>query len=286
MKTIIKPLTLLFVTLLSLGGCGSPPRPDLPWHLFDSGSVDTFPSRWWGEGTTDPASYQAKTFDQLAEEGITDYYDVRASSRQHVAEFKARREASMENVLAHWRVETDPATGIPELVNDGEGLYLTTVLDFADFELSLEYKTVAGADSGVYLRGVPQVQIWDTTEAGGKWDIGADKGSGGLWNNSPGTPGKDPLVHADKPFGEWNTLRVRMEGEIVSVWLNDQLVVDDAVMENYFDRSKPVPRSGPIQLQTHGGEIRWRNITITELNMGYCGTGLVMERRRKSWWPF
>ena len=65
--------------------------------------------------------------------------------------------------------------------------------DYGDIELRLEYRTVAKADSGIYLRGTPQVQIWDTTEAGGKWKQGADKGSGGLWNNSPGAPGKDPL---------------------------------------------------------------------------------------------
>jgi hypothetical protein len=120
------------------------------------------------------------------------------------------------------------------------------------------------ADSGVYLRGCPQVQIWDSTEKD-KFPLGADKGSGGLWNNSPGAPGKDPLVLADKPFGEWNTVRVVMVGARVSVWLNDKLVVDHAMLENYYDRSLPVPVRGPIELQTHGGEIRWRNIAIREI---------------------
>src|SRR5690606_18936912 len=132
-------------------------------------------------------------------------------------------------------------------------------------ELLLEYKTVALADSGIYLRGNPQVQIWDYTEAGGKWNIGADKGSGGLWNNSPGAPGKDPLVLADKPFGEWNKVRVLQVGDRTTVYLNDQLVVDHAPMENFWDRSQPLWARGPIQLQTHGGEIRWRNIFIREI---------------------
>jgi hypothetical protein len=172
------------------------------------------------------------------------------------AELTERKCASLEDIRAHWRVENG------ELVNDGEGLYLTTDEQFGDFELLLEYRTVALADSGVYLRGLPQVQIWDATEAGGKWPIGAKAGSGGLWNNSEGAPGKDPLVHADKPFGEWNALRVLMVGERVSVWLNGALVVDHARMENYFDRTAPVPRTGPIQLQTHGGEIRWRHLYV------------------------
>ncbi len=163
-----------------------------------------------------------------------------------------------ETMKAHWTVENG------ELVNDGQGAYATTEKDYGDFELLLEYKTVPKADSGIYLRGCPQVQIWDYTERE-KFKLGADKGSGGLWNNSPGAPGKDPLVLADKPFGEWNTVRVIMVGVRVSVWLNGKLVVDNAPLENYYDRKTPVPSQGPIQLQTHGGEIRWRNVFIREI---------------------
>ena len=82
---------------------------------------------------------------------------------------------------------------------------------------------------------------------------------------APGAPGKDPLVKADKPFGEWNKFRIVMAGSRVSVWLNDKQVVDHAILENYYDRKTPVPPRGPIQLQTHGGEIRWRNIFLREL---------------------
>ena len=158
----------------------------------------------------------------------------------------------------HWYVEND------ELVNDGYGDYATTEKDYGDFELLIEYKTVPLADSGIYLRGCPQVQIWDHTNEK-EFKNGAQKGSGGLWNNSPGAPGKDPLVLADKPFGEWNTVRVLMTGARVSVWLNAQLVVDHALLENYYDRKTPVPQKGPLQLQTHGGEIRWRNLFVREI---------------------
>ena len=103
------------------------------------------------------------------------------------------------------------------------------------------------------------------TEAGGKWELGADKGSGGLWNNSAGAKGKDPSVLADKKFGEWNRFRIRQVGARTSVWLNGQLVVDHATMENYWDRKSPLYRRGPIQLQTHGGEIRWRNVFLREI---------------------
>jgi hypothetical protein len=155
----------------------------------------------------------------------------------------------------HWYVENG------ELVNDGFGAYASTDQPLGDFEFFVDYKTVAKADSGIYLRGVPQVQIWDHTEADPQ-GLGRAKGSGGLWNNSPGRPGKDPAVLADKAFGEWNKFRVLMVGSRVSVWLNDKEVVDHAILENYYDRKTPVPAMGPIRLQTHGGEIRWRNIYL------------------------
>ena len=182
--------------------------------------------------------------------------------RKLLAMTPERREAQIaewtKQMEGHWWVENG------ELVNDGHGAYATTEKDYGDFELLVEYKTVPLADSGIYLRGCPQVQIWDSTEQA-KFSIGSDKGSGGLWNNSPGAPGKDPLVLADNPFGFWNSVQVIMVGSRVSVWLNDKLVVDHALLENYYDRSKPVPPRGPIELQTHGGEIRWRNLFIREI---------------------
>lgn len=171
------------------------------------------------------------------------------------AEQDAKWTADMK---AHWKAEND------EFVNDGHGKYATTEKDYGDFELLIEYKTVPLADSGLYLRGVPQVQIWDHTNPK-EFRNGANKGSGALWNNSPGAPGKDPLVLADKPFGEWNKFRIVMVGARVSVWLNDKQVVDHAILENYYDRKLPVPAKGPIELQTHGGEIRWRNIFLREI---------------------
>ncbi len=177
----------------------------------------------------------------------------------------AKKEANLAKQRADfptfWRVENG------ELVNDGKGPYATTDEEFGDIELVVDYKTVPGADSGIYLRGTPQVQIWD-------WNQVYDPkrptrkphlGSGGLFNNTPGAEGRDPLVRADRPFGEWNHFRIRQVGDRTWVWLNDRLVVDGAVMENFWDRTKPLPARGPIMLQTHGGEIRWRNLFVRDI---------------------
>lgn len=204
--------------------------------LFDGHDL----AGWWGASTEDPRGYLSMS----------------------TAEFQKKHDASLDDIRQHWSVQNG------ELVNDGKGLFLTTDKNYGDFELLVDYKTVPLADSGIYLKGCPQVQIWDYTKAGGKWDLGADKGSGGLWNNSPGAPGKDPLVLADKPFGQWNHFRIVMAGSRVWVWLNGKLTVDGATLENYFDRAIAVPPRGPIQLQTHGGEIRWRNLFIREIPGG------------------
>jgi len=152
----------------------------------------------------------------------------------------------------------------------GKGPYATTDEAFGDIELRIEYKTVPGADSGIYMRAIPQIQIWDINQPSlpDKPDRNPNKGSGGLFNNTPKTPGRDPLVVADKPFGEWNSFRIRQIGALTWVWLNDKLVVDGAPLENYPDKTQPLPAKGPIMLQTHGGEIRWRNIFVREIGEG------------------
>ncbi len=233
MKTIrFLSFFLLAAFTVSAGELNQPPKGFKA--LFNGKDL----KGWWGLKTEDPAKWMALDKDALAK----------------------KKADSIKDINEHWSIEKG------ELVNDGHGLYLSTEKNYGDFELHIDYKTVAKADSGIYLRGVPQVQIWDTTKEGGKWKIGADKGSGGLWNNSKGAPGKDPLVLADKPFGQWNSFRIRMVGEKVTIHLNGSLVVDNAKLENYFNRKGPLPKIGPIELQTHGGEIRWRNIFIKELN--------------------
>lgn len=174
-------------------------------------------------------------------------------------EREANLEAQQAEFKAHWSVENG------ELVNDGKGPYATTDKNYGDIEFQIDYRTVAKADSGIYLRGTPQIQIWDFTEEGGKWKIGADKGSGGLWNNSKGAAGKDPLVLADHPFGQWNSFQIKQIGSRTWITLNGKLVVDGASWENFWDRKTPLPATGPIHLQTHGGEIRWRNLFLREI---------------------
>jgi sugar phosphate isomerase/epimerase len=168
-------------------------------------------------------------------------------SEKELAQAQEKADARMR---ASWTV----VDGV--LVFSGKGDSLCTAKDYTDFDLYVDWKIKPNGDSGIYLRGSPQVQIWDPGQR--------KVGSGGLYNNQK-NPSKPSRI-ADRPIGEWNTFRIRMVGEKVRVWLNSELVVDNVTMENYWERDKPIYPSGQIELQNHGNTLWFRNIYIKELN--------------------
>jgi hypothetical protein len=147
----------------------------------------------------------------------------------------------------------------------GAGVSLVTEKDYGNFELFLDWKIEKNGDSGIYLRGQPQVQIWDSENTPGARGVDKNSGSGGLWNNPAGDKAKIPLKKADKPVGQWNTFHITVKGDEVTVELNGVLVVDKGKLMNYWERGKPVPAKGPIELQFHGDPLWFKNIYIKEL---------------------
>lgn len=145
------------------------------------------------------------------------------------------------------------------IVFSGTGDNLCTVKPYGDFEMVVDWRITKDGDSGVYLRGTPQVQIWDPART----DVGAQVGSGGLYNNQ--THPSKPLVFADNPVGEWNTFRITMVGEKVTVFLNGVKVVGDVTLENYWDRSQPIFPREAIELQAHGTDLAFRDIYVREI---------------------
>jgi hypothetical protein len=123
----------------------------------------------------------------------------------------------------------------------------------------VDWKITPKGDAGIYLRGSPQVQIWDTSRR----DAGAEVGSGGLYNNQK-NPSK-PLKLADNAIGDWNNFHIIMKGDRVTVFLNGELVVNNVVLENYWDRNIPIFPSEQIELQAHGTHVAYRDIYIREI---------------------
>jgi len=180
-----------------------------------------------------------------------------------LAKEQAKADKSMRE---HWMVEE----GI--LKFDGKGFSLATLRDYEDFELLVDWKIVnPRGDSGIYLRGTPQVQIWDPEQH--------KVGSGGLYNNKK-NPSK-PAMIADNPIGQWNTFRIKMVDERVTIHLNGKLIVNKVVLENYWDRSRPIFPSGQIELQCHGDPIHFRNIFIHEIPRDEGPRGLTEEEKEE-----
>jgi hypothetical protein len=177
-------------------------------------------------------------------------------SKEERAEAQKKADAK---VLPHWKVED----GV--LHYDGKGDNLQTVKDYGNFELYVDWKIPPKGDSGIYLRGQPQVQIWDSDTLGDNLKDDRGTGSGGLWNNPKNSKGQKPLKKADKPVGQWNTFHIIMKGDNVTVFLNGEKVVDDAPLANYWEKGKPLPAKGPIELQHHGDELWFKNIYVKEL---------------------
>ena len=174
-------------------------------------------------------------------------------SKMSDAELAAAQKAADEKTKGDWIVKD----GL--LVFTGHGENLATAKQYSDIEMYVDWKITEKGDAGIYLRGSPQVQIWDTSRR----EVGAQVGSGGLYNNQKNE--SKPLVVADNKIGEWNRFHIIMKGEKVTVWLNGILVTDNITLENYWDRSIPIFSKEQIELQAHGTYVAYRNIYLREL---------------------
>jgi HEAT repeat protein len=175
-------------------------------------------------------------------------------SKMDAAALSAAQEKADKEMKEGWKAQD----GL--LVFTGHGNNLATVKQYGDFEMFVDWKITPEGDAGIYLRGTPQVQIWDTSRR----QVGAQVGSGGLYNNQKNA--SKPLVVADNAIGEWNNFHIIMKGDKVTVYLNGQLVTDSVTMENYWDRTKPIFPKEQIELQAHGTYVAYRNLYIKELN--------------------
>ena len=148
----------------------------------------------------------------------------------------------------HWKIDNG------ELINDGQGADLVTAKSYRNFELRLEWKIPARGDSGVYLPGGQQVQIW-----------AKDSGSGGFVFDHKYTV--SPTVVADKPLGEWNAFIIKLVDGKVTVTLNGKLVMQDVPVEKGFEPPNAGPTEGPLRLQKspHNVMTTFRNAFIREL---------------------
>ena len=175
-----------------------------------------------------------------------------ARAKMSAEQLAAEQVKADQQMRDHWKVKDGC------LEYDGKGQSLCTAKDYADFEMLVDWKIGPKGDSGIYLRGSPQVQIWDPANF--------NLGSGGLYNNQKEGNPSGPLTNADNPIGEWNSFRILMIGEKVTVYLNNVLVVNNVTMENYWERNLPIYPTGQIELQHHNSVLWFKNVYIREIN--------------------
>jgi HEAT repeat protein len=169
----------------------------------------------------------------------------------------AAQEKANAEMLDSWHVVNG------ELLFMSHGNNLASIKKYGDFEMLVDWKIIDDhkqkGDAGIYLRGSPQVQIWDNARI----KDGAQVGSGGLYNNQINE--SKPLKVADNKLDEWNTFRILMKGDRVTVYLNGQLVTDNVILENYWDRNLPIFSEEQIELQAHGSPVAYRDVYIREI---------------------
>lgn len=161
------------------------------------------------------------------------------------------RKAREPMVDPRWTVEDEALTNLP----DARDIASTT--DYRDFELSLDYRTVPAGNSGVFLRGRIEIQIFDSYGQ----SVPSSSDDGAVYGQLA------PRVNAARPAGSWNTLWIRLEGATLTAKLNGQLIHDRVTLTRVCGGALPggLLDPGPIRLQGDHGKVWFRRVYIRPL---------------------
>lgn len=166
--------------------------------------------------------------------------------------------------LKGWQKAREPRVDPLWTVEDGAMTNLNgardiaTIAEYKDYDLTLEYKTVKEGNSGVYLRGRIEVQVFDSH--GKKTpDTGDD---GAIYGQFA------PKVNASKPAGEWNRLEIHLVGGTITIKLNGMLIHDNVKLSEVCRGALPggLLDPGPIRLQGDHGKVWFRNLKLRPIN--------------------
>jgi len=176
-------------------------------------------------------------------------------------------------VFAPTRLTAKPAPG-DRIVNGKEGKAPNLVTDekFGSFELYLEFLLAKGSNSGVFLHGLYEIQIFDSYGYDGPLTVGD---AGGIYDHVP------PARNAARPPGEWQSLRIWFQApqfdstgkmmakpKVLRVLLNETPVQENVELQHPTTSHmniSPAPRN-PIMLQGDHGPVAIRNIYVKPLD--------------------
>jgi hypothetical protein len=170
---------------------------------------------------------------------------------------------------------------------DGRTAHLVSKDEFGDCQLHIEFMVAKGANSGVYLQGRYEIQVYDSfgvkephhSDCGGIYQRWHEQP--GLEDSQRGYEGRPPLANPSKPAGEWQIFDITFRAprfdangkksenaKFVTVKLNGTVVQENAEVTGptraaMFDKEKP---TGPLMLQGDHGPVAYRNVRVSPLD--------------------
>lgn len=159
---------------------------------------------------------------------------------------------------------------------DGKTANLVTDEKFGSFELYVEFMLARGSNSGVYLHGLYEIQIFDSQGYSGPLTVGD---CGGVYQMDDGTGGSAPLVNAARPPGEWQSLHIWFQAprfdaagkkianaKVLRLLLNDTHVQENVDLPAPTVSHMQIPEAAmnPIMLQGDHGPVAFRNLYVRE----------------------
>jgi hypothetical protein len=133
---------------------------------------------------------------------------------------------------------------------------LRTVQEFEDFNLKIEVNIPTGSNSGIYLRGMYEIQVFDSYQK----ELDSHN-MGALYSRIK------PTVNAEKPAGTWQSLDITLCDRHVTVILNGIKIIDNQPVYGPTGGAmkSDVFTPGPIYLQGDHGKVEFRNIVLTPI---------------------
>ena len=158
-----------------------------------------------------------------------------------------------------WSIKKGVLTNNPVQKDDGHHVSygnLRTDATFEDFNLKLEVNVPEGNNSGIYLRGIYEIQVVD------RYGKALDPHNmGALYSRIT------PSVAAEKPAGEWQSFDITLVDRHVTIILNGKKIIDNQFVEGCtggaLTANEFVP--GPIYLQGDHGQVSYRKAVLTPI---------------------
>ena len=164
------------------------------------------------------------------------------------------------NATNGWSVKDGVLTNNPVQKEGADHIHygnLRTEEEFKDFNLKLEVNAPPRSNSGVYLRGMYEVQVADSYDR----PLSGGGSMGAIFTRIV------PTVKAEKPAGEWQTLDITLCDRHVTVVLNGTTIIDNQPVHGATGGAiqSDVFAAGPIYLQGDHTEISYRNLVLTPI---------------------